>query len=74
MTENKDTCSCLITGEIIEIYERNKSKFAKIKSDPGYIDICIDKLSEAHLNDKVVIEGRMQIKSLSQDVEEDNFI
>lgn len=73
MPEDKNSFPCLLTGEIIEIYERNKMKFAKIKFDPGYMDICIDKIDDAHLNDKLVINGQIQIIGLAQNVDEDNF-
>jgi hypothetical protein len=53
-----------LTGEIIEIYEKDKSRIAKIKFDPGLIDICIDKIKDAHLNDKLIICSSIQIKSI----------
>lgn len=73
MPKDKDSFPCLITGEIIEIYERNKQKFAKIKFDPGYMDICVNNMGDAHLNDKIVIKGQMRIISLTQNVDDDNY-
>lgn len=61
------------TGEIIEIYEKDKSMLAKIKYDPGFIDICIDNISDAHLNDKIIILSNISINSIVQQIEGNKF-
>ena len=62
-----------LTGEIIEIYEKDKRKIAKVKFNPGLIDICIDKINDAHLNDKLIICSNIQIKSIIQKIDNNNF-
>ncbi len=64
----------MLSGEIVEIYENGKSRFAKIKYEPGFIDICIDKISEAHLNDKIIINSSIYINNIVQNIEENNFL
>lgn len=59
-----------LTGEIVEIYEKDKNKFAKVKYDAGYIDICIDKIRDAHLNDKITVTSDILVKSIKPRVEE----
>lgn len=61
--------TCMLSGEIVEIYENCKSKFAKIKFEPGFIDICIDKINEAHLNDKIIINSSIHINNIVQKIE-----
>ena len=52
------------TGEIIEIYEKDKSMLAKIKYDPGFIDICID---------NIIILSNISINSIVQQIEGNKF-
>lgn len=74
MVNGDETVSTFIlSGEIVEMYENEKSRFAKIKFEPGFIDICIDKISEAHLNDKIIINSSIHINNVVQKLEENNF-
>lgn len=50
-----------VEGEVIEIYEKEGKSFAKIQCCPGFIEICIDKLNELHLSDKVLLELKLSI-------------
>ena len=73
MQDDYKTNLCNLTGEIIEIYEKDKTRFAKIKYDPGFIEVCIDKITDAHLNDKLIISSNIHIKNIFQNIEGNNF-
>ncbi len=64
----------LLSGEIVEIHETGRNRFAKIKLNPELIDICIDKITDVHLNDNIIINASIYINSIIQNPEEINFL
>ena len=61
-----------LSGEVVEIYEKDGFKLAKIRFLPGFVEIPIDDLRDAHLNDKIIINSSIKIVSITHSLE-DNF-
>ena len=61
-----------LSGEVVEIYERDGFKLAKIRYNIGFIEIPINDLQDAHLNDKIIINSSIKIKSITHSLE-NNF-
>lgn len=58
-----------ISGEVVEIYEKDRSKFAKICFNAGFIEIPIDDLHDAHLSDKIIINSSINIERIIHNLE-----
>jgi len=61
-----------LSGEVVEIYEKDGFKLAKIRYNIGFIEIPINDLQDAHLNDKIIINSSIKIESITH-ILEDNF-
>jgi hypothetical protein len=61
-----------LSGEVVEIYEKDGFKLAKIRYNPGFLEIPINDLRDAHLNDKIIINSSIKIESITHNLE-DNF-
>ena len=61
-----------LSGEVVEIYEKDGFKLAKIRYNPGFVEIPINDLRDAHLNDKIIINSSIKIESITHNLE-DNF-
>jgi hypothetical protein len=61
-----------LSGEVVEIYEKDGFKLAKIRYNIGFIEIPINDLRDAHLNDKIIINSSIKIESITHSLE-DNF-
>ena len=48
-------------GEVIEIYEKNDTKFVKLLFNPFCLDIHSHLLTDIHLSDKVKVECKIII-------------
>lgn len=53
-----------LTGEVVEIYEKDGQKVAKIRFNPGFVEIPIDDLRDTHLNDKITINSKIKIERI----------
>lgn len=53
-----------LTGEVVEIYEKDGLKVAKIRFNPGFVEIPINDLRDPHLNDKITINSIIQIERI----------
>ncbi len=56
--------------EIIEIFNDDKHTHAKLKFNPGMMNIVIDPDELYHLGDKINITGKMTIDNFEQDFTE----
>ncbi len=59
-----------LSGEVVEVYEKNSFKFAKIRFNSGFIEIPFNDLHDVHLSDKVFINSRIKIESILYDFED----
>ncbi len=74
ISEDNFVKNYILSGEIVEIYETGKNRIAKIKFKPGFMDICIDKIIDLHLNDNIIIDTNIYINNIVQKSEEINFL
>jgi hypothetical protein len=52
-------------GEVVEIFEKQGLRFAKIKFEPfSVLDVAAECFEEAHLGDGVVIDARITIDKI----------
>jgi hypothetical protein len=54
----------LLTGEVVEMYERDGKHLAKIALRAGCIDVVIDIDSDTHLGDTVAIDAGLSINKI----------
>jgi hypothetical protein len=59
-----------LTGQVVEIYEKDGSKLAKIRFNAGFIEIPIDDLHDAHLSDKIIINSSIKIERIIHNLED----
>lgn len=52
--------------EIIETFENEGKTIAKIKFEPGLLELTIDPTKEYHLGDIVDVNGRLQVEKIDQ--------
>jgi hypothetical protein len=45
-----------VRGEVVETFEKDGRRFARIVLKPGCIEACIDTLEETHLGDQVLVD------------------
>ncbi len=66
MTERIGCDLSAIEGEIVEIFERNGRRVARIVLSPQLVcDVPADAFSDAHLGDRVVVDGRVTIEQVA---------
>jgi hypothetical protein len=53
-----------LTGEVVEIYEKDGKRVAKIRFNPGFVEVPIDDLHDTHLNDKITINSKIKIERI----------
>ena len=53
-----------LTGEVVEIYEKDGKRVAKIRFNPGFVEVPIDELRDTHLNDKITINSKIKIERI----------
>lgn len=56
--------------EIIEIFNDEKHTQAKLKFNPGMMNIVIDPDEHHHLGDKINIAGKLIVEKFEQDISE----
>ncbi len=52
--------------EIIETFESEGMTIAKIKFEPGLLELTIDPTKEYHLGDVVDVNGKLQVEKIDQ--------
>jgi len=63
-----------LLGEIVSIYEKDGIQYAKIHYDPGFVDIVFHEMQDVFLNDKVVINSRLNVESISTKVDKNSLL
>ena len=54
--------------EVIEVFEKDDRSVAKIRFNPGYLELEFDPDKDYHLGDELVIEGNFNIKHILQNI------
>ncbi len=55
-----------LEGEIVETFEKDGQVFAKIHFNDCYINLPINEMPDAHLEDRVVMTAQLKIINLSR--------
>jgi hypothetical protein len=63
-----------LLGEIVSIYEKDGIQYAKIHYDPGFVDIVFQEMQDVFLNDKVLINSRLNVESISTKVDKNSLL
>ena len=63
-----------LLGEIVSIYEKDGIQYAKIHYDPGFVDIVFQEMQDVFLNDKVLINSRLNVESVSTKVDKNSLL
>lgn len=61
-------CSVSLTGEVVEIFEREGIQLAKISCRPVHLELPMAMLDAAHLGDTVHLEGIISIQNVEPDI------
>lgn len=57
-----------LLGEVVSIYEKDGIQYAKIHYDPGYVDLIFQEMQDVFLNDRVIINSRLDVESISTQI------
>ena len=58
-----------LLGEVVSIYEKDGIQYAKIHYDPGYVDLIFQEMQDVFLNDRVIINSRLDVESISTQID-----
>jgi len=61
--DNPDKITLL--GEVVETFEQSGKKYAKILFRTGYLEVCVENLSNTNLGDKVKIYAHVSIDKVT---------
>lgn len=53
-----------LIGHVVEIYEKDGLKMAKVRFNPGFVEVQINEFNDAHLNDKITINSVIHIERI----------
>ncbi len=56
-----------ISGEVVETFERNGVRIAKVSFTSLHIELPMETLEAAHLGDKVIVTARLVLQSVDMD-------
>ena len=74
MSEVNGSNMLSLLGEIVSIYEKDGIQYAKIHYDPGFVDIVFQEMQDVFLNDKVLINSRLNVESVSTKVDKNSLL
>lgn len=57
-----------LLGEIVGIYEKDGIQYAKIHYNSGFVDVIFQELQDVFLNDRVVVNSKLDVQSISPQV------
>ncbi|MBU2447356.1 MAG: hypothetical protein KJ666_17525 [Bacteroidetes bacterium] len=58
----------VLHGEIVEAFESEGQRFAKISISPTYMEIPTQSLNEAHLGDKLILKTQIIVEKIENDL------
>ena len=68
MSNPNDSNIISLLGEIVSIYEKDGIQYAKIHYDSGFVDVIFQELQDVFLNDRVVVNSKLDVQSISPQV------
>lgn len=68
MSDLNDSNTISLLGEIVSIYEKDGIQYAKIHYDPGFVDVMFQEMQDVFLNDRVIINSRLDVESISPQI------
>ena len=71
MSDQNKSNTISLFGEIVSIYEKDGIQYAKIHYDPGFVDVVFKEVQDAFLNDRVVINSRLDVESITPQMNND---
>ncbi len=60
------TTDLTLRCEIIETFESEGKTIARIKFNPGLLELSIDPMKEYHLGDSVSVNGKLKVEKIDQ--------
>ena len=54
-----------LLGEIVSLYEKDGIQYAKIHYDSGFVDVIFQELQDVFLNDRVVVNSKLDVQNIS---------
>jgi len=72
VSENEHSNMITLNGEIVSIYEKEGTRFAKVHFEHGFVDITLNENKDVYLGDKVSINSDLKIKKITPNSIEDN--
>jgi len=57
-----------LLGEVVSLYEKDGIQYAKIHYDSGFVDVVFQELQDVFLNDRVVVNSKLDVQSISPQI------
>jgi len=70
VSDLNDSNTISLLGEIVSIYEKDGIQFAKIHYDSGFVDVIFQEMQDVFLNDRVIINSRLDVESISSQIDD----
>ena len=71
MSDHSKSNTINLLGKIVSIYEKDGIQYAKIHYDPGFVDVVFQEVQDAFLHDRVVIYSRLDVESITTQMNTD---
>ena len=65
VSDLKSSNTICLLGEIVSIYEKDGIQYAKVHYDPGFVDVVLKEMQDVFLNDRVVVNSKLDVESIS---------
>ncbi len=62
MTADEQNTRVELSGEIVETFEKNGARYAKIVLKPCHLELTLDAVTDLHLGDEVAVEASITIE------------
>lgn len=74
MSDKNDSNKISLLGEVVSIYETEGLQYAKIHYDSGFVDIIFQEMQDVFLNDRVVINSKLEVEDIASQPESERPI
>ena len=65
MSDSNTSNIISLLGEIVSLYEKDGIQYAKIHYDSGFVDVIFQELQDVFLNDRVVVNSKLDVQNIS---------
>ena len=65
MSDINDSNKICLLGEVVSIYETDGIQYAKVHYDSGFVDIVFKEMQDVFLNDRVVINSKLEVENIT---------